>query len=353
MLYSNKVSKKAGLPPGTLVRIGEKSSEETKITVIDYDIDNFQETIIHDIEDVFPYKDSSTITWINISGLENISIIEKIGTFFKIHPLVLEDILNTNQRPKVDEFDDYLYIVMKMLYFNEDDIDINVEQVSLILGENYVISFQEVEKDVFELIRERLRKNKGRIRKMKSDYLAYSLMDGMIDNYFFILEKIGEYVEDISEELLENPEKKTLHEIHYIKGEMFFLRRSVWPLREVVNNLKRSESPLINQETVIFLNDLYDHTIQIMDSVETYREMLSGMADLYLSSVSNRMNEVMKVLTIIATIFIPLTFIAGIYGMNFEYMPELKWKWGYLLVWIIIISLSSIMLVYFRRKRWL
>jgi len=352
-LYSNKVSKKAGLPPGTLVRIGKKYSEETKITVIDYDINSFQETVINDIEDVFSYKDSSTITWINISGLENISIIEKIGKFFNIHPLVLEDILNTNQRPKVDDFDDYLYIVMKMVYFNEDGIDITLEQVSIILGENFVISFQEVEKDVFDPVRERIRKNKGRIRKVKSDYLAYSLMDAMLDNYFFILEKIGEYVEDISEELLKNPEKKTLHDIHYIKGEMFFLRRSVWPLREVVNTLKRSESELVNKETVIFLNDLYDHTIQIMDSVESYREMLSGMADLYLSSVSNRMNEVMKLLTIIATIFIPLTFIAGIYGMNFEYMPELKWKWGYPFVWITIISISSIMVVYFHRKNWL
>lgn len=351
--YSSKISTKAGLPPGTLMRVGGKRHEKTTISIIDYDSENFEEKTVERVEDIVPYRDTAEVTWINVTGIDNIDVIEKIGSYFGLHPLILEDILNTNQRPKMEDFGDFLYIVLKMLYFEEKENNITAEQVSLILGKNYVISFQETEKDVFEPLRERIRKSKGRIRTMGPDYLAYSLMDAIVDNYFLMLERLGEYIEDIERELIGDPDRKILEEINYLKGEMIFLRKAVWPLREVISNLERRESPLIQEKTVIFLRDLYDHTIQIIDTVETYKEMLSGMVELYLSSVSNRMNEVMKILTIIATIFIPLTFIAGIYGMNFEYMPELQWRWGYPAVWVVMALILLSMVFYFRKKKWL
>ncbi len=351
--YSAKVSKKAGLPPGTLMRIGETRCEKTTISVIDYDSEKYEELTVDNVEEIFPYKDTPEVTWINISGIDNIEVIEKVGSYFGLHPLILEDILNTNQRPKIEDFGDFLYIVLKMLYFDDEENEITAEQVSLILGQNYVISFQEAEKDVFDPLRERIRKSKGRIRTMGPDYLAYSIMDAIVDNYFLMLEKLGEYIEDTEKELIGEPDREILEEINYLRGEMIFLRKSVWPLREVISKLERGESSLIDEKTIIFLRDLYDHTIQIIDTVETYKEMLSGMVELYLSSVSNRMNEVMKILTIIATIFIPLTFIVGVYGMNFEYMPELQWKWGYPIVWITMTAILLSMVLYFRKKKWL
>jgi len=240
-----------------------------------------------------------------------------------------------------------------MLYYDEEKHDITAEQVSIILGSNFVISFQEQEGDVFKFIRERIRNGKGRIRKVGSDYLAYALVDAIVDNYFIILEKLGEKIEEMEEELVTNPTPETLQTIHHLKREMIFLRKSVWPLREVISALERGEPTLIHESTGIYLRDLYDHTIQVIDSIETFRDMVSGMLDIYLSSISNRMNEVMKVLTIIATIFIPLTFIAGIYGMNFQYMPELGWHWGYPAVWFVICAIFIVMLVYFKRKRWM
>ena len=261
--------------------------------------------------------------------------------------------MNTGQRPKMEDFGDYLFIVLKMLHYDKEEDETKTEQVSLILSSNYVISFQESEGDVFDPIRERIRSDRGRIRKMGVDYLAYSLIDAIVDNYFMVLEKIGEKIEDIEDELVRNPTPEVLHTIHRLKRELIFLRKSVWPLREVISRLERWESPLIDKSIDIYLRDVYDHTIQVIDALETFRDMLSGMLDIYLSSLSNRMNEVMKVLTIIATIFIPLTFIAGIYGMNFKYMPELDSPWGYPLVYIVMLAVSAVMLVYFRRKRWL
>jgi magnesium transporter len=261
--------------------------------------------------------------------------------------------MNTGQRPKMEDFDDYLFIVLKMFHYDEKENETKTEQVSLILSTNYVISFQESEGDVFDPIRERMRTDRGRIRKMGADYLAYTLIDAIVDNYFMVLEKIGEKIEDIEDELVKNPTPEVLQTIHRLKRELIFLRKSVWPLREVISRLERWESPLINKSIDIYLRDVYDHTIQVIDSLETFRDMLSGMLDIYLSSVSNRMNEVMKVLTIIATIFIPLTLIAGIYGMNFRYMPELDWVWGYPMVYVIMLAISAVMLMYFRRKKWL
>jgi magnesium transporter len=281
-----------------------------------------------------------------------VDILERIGKHFGLHPLILEDILHTDQRPKMEDSENYLFIVTKMLSYDEEN-HLNVQQFSLVLGQNYIITFQERVGDVFEPVRERLRKGKGRIRKMPPDYLAYALIDAVVDHYFIVLERIAERVEEIEEELIRNPTPETLKTIHHLKRELIFLRKSVWPLRELIGALERGESSLVHEKTTIFLRDLYDHTIQVIDTVETLRDMVSGMLDVFLSSVSNRMNEVMKVLTIIATIFIPLTFIAGIYGMNFKFMPELEWHWGYPLVWSIMIVVGVVMLFYFKRRKWL
>jgi len=347
------VRKKVGLPPGTLVHIGEKKAEKTKITVIDYDQKDLQQKEIEKIEECFVYKEKPTTTWINIDGLHQVDIIERIGAHFDIHPLVLEDILHTAQRPKIEDFGDYIFTVLRMIYYDQEEDEIVGEQVSLILGPNYVISFQEREGDVFNPIRERIRSAKGRIRKAGADYLAYCLLDAVVDHYFPILENLGEKIESLEEELVTYPTPETLQMIHKLKRNMIFLRKSVWPLREVISGLERGESPLITEPTGIYLRDVYDHTIQVIETIETFRDMVSGMFDIYLSSVSNRMNEVMKVLTIIATIFIPLTFIAGIYGMNFKYMPELEWALGYPLALLAMIFVVAVMLIYFRRKKWL
>ena len=253
----------------------------------------------------------------------------------------------------MEEYEGYIFLITKMLSYDEVEDKLRTEQFSLILGPNYIITFQEEVGDVFEMVRERLRKGKGRIRKLPPDYLAYALIDAVVDHYFLVLEKIGERVESLEEELVTNPNPETLQTIHHLKRELIFLRKSVWPMRELIGGLERGESSLVGEKTTVFLRDVYDHTIQVIDTVETLRDIVSGMLDVYLSSLSNKMNEVMKVLTIIATIFIPLTFIAGIYGMNFEFMPELKWHWGYPIVWVIIIAIAVIMLFYFRRKRWL
>lgn len=345
--------KRAGLPPGALIQIGEKKTETVRITIIDYDEMQFEEREAKTVEECFPFKDKPTVTWINIDGVHQIDVIEKIAKHFDIHPLVSEDIVNTGHRPKMDDFENYIFVILKMFHCNEEDNAIETEQVSLVLGSNFVISFQERQGDVFNPIRERIRKAKGRIRKKGADYLAYALVDVIVDNYFIILEKLGENIELLEEELLTNPGRETLQAIHNLKREMIFLRKSVWPLREVISGLERAESSFIQESTGIYLRDVYDHTIQVIDTIETFRDMVSGMLDIYLSSISNKMNEVMKVLTIIATIFIPLTFVAGIYGMNFEYMPELKWHWGYFTVWFLMVAMVVSMLFYFRRRKWL
>jgi magnesium transporter len=348
-----KRSKKAGLPPGTLVHIGEKKADTPKITVMDYDEAHFQEKEIKTIEECFLFKDKPTVTWINIDGLHQVEILEKLGECYGLHPLVLEDILNTDQRPKMEDYGEYLYIVLRTLNYNDKSSEIESEQISLVLGPNFVFSFQEREGDTFNPIRDRIRNSKGRIRKMGADHLAYTLLDSIIDNYFIILEKLGEKIESLEEEVVTRPTPETLQTIHHLKREMIFLRKGVWPLREVISGLERGESSLIKESTRIYLRDVYDHTIQTIDTIETYRDMVSGMLDIYLSSISNRLNAVMKVLTIIATIFMPLTFLAGIYGMNFKYMPELEWRWGYPAIWFVMVGIGVFMLVYFRKKRWL
>jgi len=351
---SRKRSQKAGLPPGSLVHIGRQRAEKAKISVIDYDDTQFAEQSFDSIEACFSFRDKPTITWINIDGIHDSEIIEKIGACYNLHPLVLEDIQNTEQRPKIESYSDYLYIVLKMLYFDDAANAVSTEQVSLIVGKNYVISFQEgLEGDVFGHLRERLRSDKGRARRFGADYLAYSLIDAVVDNYFAILERLGETIELLEEKLVSNPTTTTLHEIHYLKREMIYLRKAVWPLREVVSMFSRTDSDIVHESTRIYLRDVYDHTIQVIDTVESYRDMVSGMLDIYLSSVSNRLNAVMKVLTIIATIFMPLTFLAGVYGMNFKHMPELEWRYGYFMLWGIMLTIAVLMLFFFRKKRWL
>ena len=353
----NKIKRKrprtAGLVPGTLVHVGERKMDSVRITVIDFDERTLNEKQIANIEECFQFKTTPSVTWINIDGLHDIELVEKIGKHYEIHPLVLEDIVNTTQRPKFENMDTYLFIVLKMLTYNDEQGTVQSEQVSIILSRGVVISFQECVGDVFENIRDRLRTAKGRIRNMGADYLMYTLLDAVVDNYFTVLEKLGERIEGLEERLVSNPTEQMLHRIHILKRELISLRKSVWPLREVISSLERSESGLIKKVTGVYLRDVYDHTIQVIDTLESFRDMASGVLDIYLSSISNRMNAVMKVLTIIATMFIPLTFIAGIYGMNFKYMPEMEWKWGYLTVWMVMIAVVIIMLTYFRKKKWL
>ena len=350
--FVKKRSKKTGLPPGSLVHIGKKKEKKTKITIIDYDEKTFQELEIEAPKECITYKDKPTITWVNVDGIENTRILKDLGECFNIHPLTLEDILNTDHRPKLEDYENYIYIVLKMLSYDEKEGEISSEQVSLILGKNYVISFQESEGDIFDPIRERIKNGKGSVRKAGSDYLSYLLLDAIVDNYFTILEKISEKIEGLEDEVIKNPTQETLNTIHNLKTEMLYLKKSVWPLREVVNKLERGELSLIKKSTSVYLRDIYDHTIQVIDTTETLRDMLSGILDIYLSSVSNRMNEVMKVLTIIATIFIPITFIAGIYGMNFSNMPEIGWPWSYLVFWIVVLIICITMIIYFKRKKW-
>jgi len=348
-----KRSKKAGLPPGSLVHIGDKRIEKVKITVIDYDEKHLQEKEVKSAEECFPYKDKPTVTWINISGVHEIKVIEEIGKHFNLHPLILEDIVDTDQRPKIKDFGNYIFIILKMLYYDKKDDEMKVEQVSLVLGKNYVISFQEREGDVFDLIRERIRNNMGQIRKAGADYLIYVLIDAIIDNYFIIIEKLGEEIENLEDKVISQPNPANVQAIHKLKRDLIFLRKSVWPLREVINILERGESPLILESTNLYLRDVYGHTIQVMDTVESLRDIISGILDIYLSSVNTRMNEIMKILTIIATIFIPLTFITGIYGMNFQFMPEIKWFWGYPLILSVMSIIGIIMVVFFKKRKWM
>ncbi len=347
-----KRSQKCGLPPGTLVHIGEESARGVRITLLDYSPVDFTEKVIERIDECIAYRDNPNVTWINVVGLSDTALIEKLGACFGLHPLILEDIVNTEQRPKIEDYNGYLFIVLRMLSYENQTRTVHSEQVSLVLGRGFVISFQEDPWDVWDVIRERIRGNKGRIRKGNADYLAYSLMDAVVDNYFIILEKSGEDIEDIEETLINSPSKQLLPAIYQLKREMINLRRSVWPLRETVNSILHSENALIGDATRLYFRDIYDHTIQVIDTIESFRDLVSGMLDIYLSSVSNRLNEIMKVLTILSAIFIPLTLVAGIYGMNFEHMPELRQPWGYPAVLIFMALAAGTMLAYFKRKKW-
>jgi len=341
-----------GLPPGTIVYSGETKTERVKITLLEFNEKEVIEKDFFDFDECLLHVKSDMVKWINVDGVHNTELIQKIGEKFSIHPLTLEDIANTDQRAKFEDYENYLVSIMKML---SHDSEIKAEQLSVILlDNNTVISFQEVHGgDAFDIIRNRIRQGKGRVRKMGADYLAYCLIDAVVDLYFLILEKFGDRIEVLEEELISDPSKETMKVLHGMKREMIFLRKAVWPMRELINNFERCENKLIKKSTRLFLRDLYDHTIRVIDTVETFRDLLSGMMDIYLSSMSNRMNEVMKVLTIISTIFIPVTFIAGVYGMNFKYMPELDSPYGYWALWAVMLIIMLSLLFYFKRKNWL
>jgi len=310
------MSSRKGLPPGTVKYTGETVAKKVRIRIMDFDENNFVEKEAQEVEECFAFKDTPSNTWINIDGIHDVNIIEKIGRHFDMHPLILEDILNTSQRPKYEDFDNYIFMVVKMLTYNTKKDEIASEQISIIMGGDCVITFQETEGDVFDVIRERIRTGRGRVRKMGSDYLAYVLLDAMIDNYFLILEKIGEKIEDIEEELLVNPTPNTLRKIHHLKREMIFLRKILWPTRDMISGLERCGSALIKDTTDIYLRDLYENVIHVIDSIEAIRDISAGMIDIYLSSLSNRLNVLMKHLNaLVIAVAIP-SFFAGVGGMS-------------------------------------
>jgi magnesium transporter len=344
--------------PGTLVHVGEEGGAPVRVTAIRYTPDHAEEFVVEDSGAFFAAPAPPGVTWLNVEGVHDIEIIRRLGDHFGLHPLLQEDIVNTEQRPKLEDYGDYLFLVLRMLYEQpspegEDLVEIDSEQVSLVLGTDMVITFLEDPQDVFEPVRTRIRENRGRVRKSGADYLAYALMDVIVDNYFIVLERFSDLAESLEVAVMGEPDPTTLPAIQQMKRAMIQVRRTIWPLRDVVSALLRNESRLIKKATVVYLRDVYDHVVRVVDIVETYREMVGGLMDIYLSTLSNRMNEVMKVLTIIATIFIPLTFIAGVYGMNFDNIPELHWRHGYWYVWALMLVSGILLLVFFRRKKWL
>ncbi len=346
-------SKKAGLSPGTPVFIGERKQEKVRIEIIAYSPDRVEENRDASLKDCLRKRKEGGVTWINVNGIHDVDLIQALAQHFRIHPLTTEDIVNAHQRPKAEGFEDYLFAALRMLTYDKNLHSVESENISLVIGDGYLISFQERQGDVLDPLRERIRAGRGLIRSAKSAYLAYRIMDSVVDEYFVVIEKLGDHIEELDDLILTDPGSEQMRELHRLKREILFLRKAVWPLREELAAIEKSESRLIGSPTRLYLRDLYDHTIQIIDMIETYRDIIGGMHDTYLSSLSNRMNEVMKVLTIIATIFIPLTFIAGLYGMNFEFMPELKWPSGYFLVLGVMVVIAGGMLAYFRKKRWL
>lgn len=350
MKLVQKRSRKSGLPPGTIVHIGEKKSDKVAVTLFRYSANQCEEERIEQLDHLAPPSDASLI-WVNVGGVHKKDLLESFGSQFSLHSLLLEDIANTDQRPKLDDYDAHLFLVLKMLTLTGRH-EVLVEQVSLVLGKNFVLSFQENGTDVFQPIREHLRSGKGRLRQSGPDYLMYALVDAIVDQYFAVLESLGEKIESFEEVVVADPRPETLRDIHALKRQLLFLRRATWPLREVTNNLSRSDCPLLQPTTKLFFRDVYDHVVQIVDTIETLREMLSASLDIYLSSISYRLNAVMRVLTVITTVFMPLSFIAGIYGMNFEYMPELKASWGYPVVLAAMATVGFGMLAVFRKKGW-
>jgi magnesium transporter len=340
--------------PGTMVFVGEQKVARPRIDIFEFNPEMVRELPDVGLQECFDATiDDSRVTWINVNGIHDIEVIEAIGQHFGLHPMTLEDLVNTAQRPKIEDFPHYLFIVLKMMAFNEASQSIATEHVSMILGSDYLLTFLEDEGDVFDAVRERLRAAKGRVRLMKADYLAFALMDTIVDHYFLAIERVGDRIEEIDDRILEDPQANDMQEIHHLKRGILSLRKAAWPCREVIGAIEKSESTILRPASKVFWRDLYDHSIQVIDMVETYRDILGSMHDTYLSSISNRMNEVMKTLTIMSSIFIPLTFIAGVYGMNFENMPELKWPLGYHATLAVMLLIGAALVVYFKRRKWL
>ncbi|MFU8855840.1 MAG: magnesium/cobalt transporter CorA, partial [Deferrisomatales bacterium] len=340
-------SAKTGLPPGTLVHIGEPAAGPSTVSLLEYGPDGFEERALSGMQEVAACLETPAVSWIDVCGVHDVDAVGLVGSALGLHPLVQEDIVNTRQRPKAEVYDGHLFVVLQMIRYDAEGGRLDTEQVSLVLGPRYVATFQERPGDVFEAVRQRIRSGKGRMRRQGPDYLAHALMDVVVDHYFLALEALEDQLEDLEEALLQKPGPETLKAIHDLKRVMVALRKGVWPLRELLSNLERSESELIAPSTRPYFRDIYDHSIQVIDTVESFRDVLSGYLDIYLTSVSNRMNEIMKVLTVVATVFIPLTFIAGVYGMNFEHMPELGWRWAYPALWGVMVVLGRGMLLVF------
>ncbi len=347
-------SEKSGLPPGSLIHVGDVLETVTRMSVIDYSKEKIEEKKIQSVDEILKYKDSDTVTLVIIEGLSNVDIVECIGRMFGIHQLVLEDILNTNQRPKFEEYDDYLYIVLKCLLPEDEQFTVSYEQISLLVFKKFVFLFKEKKDALFQPVLQRIKTSKGSLRNLGADYLTYMILDIIVDQNFNLIDSLDEEITSLEDSLLASePTQEILNKIQMLKREILSIRRHVSPIRELLAGMLHSESELINEKTHIYLRDVSDHAVRVIESIESYREILAGLLDIYLSSISNKMNEVMKVLTVFASIFIPLTFLVGIYGMNFEYMPELKWKWAYPVLWTAFITIPVVLLVYFKRKKWI
>jgi len=355
--FSRRRMETVGLPPGSLIHVGEKRIERTTISLVDYDEIHFETHEDIPVEETFVFRDRENTTWIHIQGIHDPSVVEKIGTHYHIHPLVLEDVLNTDQRPKIDRYEKCLYVVMKSIRSRHESTEevasIIVEQVSIILGPNFVISFQESGAPIFEPVKKRILNRMGRIRKLGNDYLAYALMDTIVDDYFLVLDDLEDEIEKNEEDLILDRVRDNPYGLYQLKRQVLYVRKAIYPVRDLVLRFQKPDIALVSESTIVYVRDLYDHVIQLIDIVETFREMSTNLLGLYHTSISNRMNEVMKVLTIISTTFIPLSFITGLYGMNFRYMPELEWRWGYPMVWGIILAVALTLLVFFKRKKWL
>ncbi|MCB9061298.1 MAG: magnesium/cobalt transporter CorA [Halobacteriovoraceae bacterium] len=346
-----KKSDKSGMVPGSLVYVGNQSpSTKVQIELIEYDEENSKRVSIDNILDCTSTLTNRSISWVNIDGVHDVELIRTVGDFFNIHPLITEDILNTTQRPKVEITDEYIFATLKMIVFDENEETFTKDQLSIILLENLVVTFQEFPGDVFNSIRERIHQNKGRIRKMGPDYLFYCLIDSVVDEYFKVIDRLEIELEQIEDKIEEN--KNTIQDIHWLKKELLYIRRVISPVRDFISALNRDEHPFISEKTSLYFRDVHDHCIQIYESVETIRDIVSGLIEMHLSSINNKMNSVMKYLTVFASIFIPLTFITGIYGMNFEYMPELKWQYGYFYLLGLLFFTGVTLLFIFKKKKW-
>lgn len=343
---------KLGKAPGTISYMGDKERSDSVIYSTTYNADGFETNEFENLDQFFKEERADKITWVNVVGITDEPFIEKLGKHYNLNPLVLEDIVNTEQRPKIDEYDDYIFGIFRMLYISEEE-EIIGEHIAIVLHENTVLVFQEVKADVFNGLRERITGKLGRIRTRGADYLFFALLDAIVDNYFLAIENLNNRIENLEEEVYQNPEPIVAQNIQQLKKEILKIRRWIYPVKELISRLIDSENPKITKDTKLFLRDVLDHAIEINESLQIYREMSMSLMEMYMSNMSNKMNEVMKVLTIMASIFIPLTFIAGIYGMNFDHMPELHYKYGYYVVWIVMIVLFVGMMIYFKKKKWL
>lgn len=347
-------SHKAGLPPGAIVHVGNVHQADTKISLINYNIDGIEEHHLESLEELLEYRNSNMVTWVIVEGLSNAELIGRIGDLFDIHPLVIEDILTTHQRPKFEEYGHYLYIVLKSLTSHGEQFTVKDEQISILVLDRFVFTFKEKSDELLSPVMQRIKTSKGHFRSMGADYLTYAILDVIVDNLFLLIDSLDDTTLTLEDSLMsDEPARSTLILIQKLKRELIYIRKFVSPLREAIGGMLRSDSELIDQKTHIYLRDVSDHAIRIIESIESYQNILAGLLDIYISSISNKMNEVMKVLTVFASIFIPLTFIAGIYGMNFSGMPELHWKWGYPAIWGVFITITISLLVYFKKKRWI